>query len=56
MNEVLSTEEILAKIERANHVLKERMVMKGVLSSMDVEALYLSIDQETSARIIVNRC
>ena len=50
--EVQSTEEMLAKIEETNEKLAEMGIKNGVLGSMDVEALFPSIDQEDSARIV----
>ena len=50
--EVQSTDEILGKVEEAIIILKERKVKEGILGSMDVEALFLSIYQKVSARIV----
>ena len=39
-----STEEVLKKIETANMRLEEEQVKDAVVGSLDVEALYPSID------------
>ena len=50
--EVQSTEEMLAKVEQANQDLKLRNVMEGFLASINVEALFPSINQKVSARMV----
>ena len=43
---------MLAKIEMANQDLRLRKIKEGVLASIDVEALFPSIDQKVSARMV----
>ena len=50
--EVQSTEEMLAKVEQANQYPRLKEVREGVLASMDVEALFPSINQKVSARMM----
>ena len=54
-SEVISTEELLAKVDRINLGLMDaRMcinLIKSMLASLDVEALYLSLDVERYSKI-----
>ena len=51
-DEAQSTEEVMRKIEEANKILAEKGVNDISLGSMDVVALYPSLDQEESAKIV----
>ena len=51
-DEAQSTEEVLRKIAEANKELEGGYVRDLALGSMDVVALYPSLDQEESARIV----
>ena len=46
---------MLAKIEEGNNVLKEKELRDGDLASMDVEALFPSIYQKVSARLVAKK-
>ena len=50
--EAQSTEEVLRKIEETNTRLKEEGIKQVVIGSLDVEALYPSIDQVQGPRIV----
>ena len=50
--EAQSTEEVLRMISEANTRLKKEGVSDLALGSMDVVALYLSLDQKRSAEIV----
>ena len=51
-NEAQSTEEILRKISEANERLRKEIVKDIALGSMDLVALYPSLDQTKSAEIV----
>ena len=51
-HEAQSTEEVLRMISEANLRLKQEGVSDMALGSMDVVALYLSLDQKRSAEIV----
>ena len=50
--EAQSTEEVLHKIEAANKKLEDLKVKELVIGSLDVEALYPSIDQQEGPKIV----
>ena len=50
--EAQSTEELIRSIQEANSYLREVRDDSTVLASMDVVALYPSIDQKEAARIV----
>ena len=50
--EAQSTEEVLRAIEEANHKLKEENIKEIAIGSMDVKALYPSLDIEASAKVV----
>ena len=50
--EAQSTEEVLRAVEEASVKLREERVQELVIGSMDVRALYPSLDIEASARIV----
>ena len=50
--EAQSTEELMSAIKEANLKMKEKEVNECVIGSMDVEALYPSLDQRLSAKIV----
>ena len=50
--EAQSTEEVLRKIQEANIVLEREKVKDLMLGSLDVEALYPSIDQREGPRLV----
>ena len=52
MWEAQSTEEVLRKIKEANLVLQKEEARRIMLGSLDVEALYPSIDQKEGPRIV----
>ena len=47
-----STEEVLRKIKEANAMLEKEGAREIMLGSLDVEALYPSIDQKEGPRIV----
>ena len=50
--EAQSTEEVLRKISEANFKLKSEGIKEVMVGSLDVEALYPSIDQKEGPRIV----
>ena len=50
--EAQSTEELMRAIEDAIIKMKDKKINQCVVGSMDVEALYPSLDQKASARIV----
>ena len=50
--EAQSTEEVLRKIKEANVILEKEKVQEIMLGSLDVEALYPSIDQREGPRLV----
>ena len=52
--EDLSTEEVMEQLEQAQRTMKETKARNIMVGSLDVKALYPSLDQEGSARAVAN--
>ena len=50
--ECQSTEELVGKIEETNTRLSQEGITKVMVGSMDVEALYPSVDQKLGAKLV----
>ena len=50
--EAQSTEEVLRKIGEANQILEAQDIKEIMIGSLDVEALYPSIDQKEGPRLV----